>query len=79
MEQKKSDLAEIIESEKLKPEPTLRLINGAFRDGTLKTIGTDIDRIMPPVSRFSEGGRATKKQTVIERLQEFFEKYLGLV
>jgi len=79
LEQKESDLAEIIELEKLKPEPTLRLINGAFRDGTLKTIGTDIDRIMPPVSRFADGGRATKKQTVIEKLLAFFEKYLGLV
>ena len=79
LEQKESDLAEIIESEHLRPEPTQRLISGAFRDGSLKTIGTDFDRIMPPVSRFADGGRATKKQTVIERLQEFFEKYLGLV
>ncbi|NLC93355.1 MAG: restriction endonuclease subunit R, partial [Treponema sp.] len=79
LEQKETELAEIIESEHLKPEPTQRLVSGAFRDGTLKTIGTDIDRIMPPVSRFADGGRTTKKQTVIERLQVFFEKYLGLV
>ena len=52
--------------------------NNSFRDGTLKTIGTDIDKILPPVSRF-DGGRATKEQGVIDRLTKFFEKYFGLV
>jgi type I restriction enzyme R subunit len=33
---------------------------------------------MPPVSRFGGGGRAKKKQGVIEKLQVFFEKYFGL-
>jgi type I restriction enzyme R subunit len=44
----------------------------------LKTTGTAIDKIMPPVSRFG-GGRAGKKQAIIEKLLRFFEKYLGLV
>lgn len=35
---------------------------------------------MPPVSRFGGGGaRDKKKQTVIEKLKVFFEKYFGLV
>ena len=35
---------------------------------------------MPPVSRFGGGGsRDKKKQTVIEKLKRFFEKYFGLV
>ena len=35
---------------------------------------------MPPVSRFGVGGsRDKKKQTVIEKLKAFFEKYFGLV
>ena len=35
---------------------------------------------MPPVSRFGGGGsRDKKKQTVIEKLKAFFEKYSGLV
>jgi len=62
-----TDLAEIFESENLKLKSRQRLISGPFRDRTLKTIGTDIDQIMPPVSQFTNGGRATKKQTVIER------------
>ena len=77
-ERKEADIAAIIEEEKLKPEETRRLIDNAFRDGVLKTTGTAIDRIMPPVSRFG-GSRAAKKQGIIEKLLNFFEKYLGLV
>lgn len=77
-ERKEADISAIIEEEKLKPEETRRFIDNAFRDGTLKTTGTAIDKIMPPVSRFG-GGRAAKKQGIIEKLMLFFEKYLGLV
>jgi type I restriction enzyme R subunit len=77
-ERKEADISAIIEEEKLKPEETRRFIDNAFRDGMLKTTGTDIDKIMPPVSRFG-GGRAAKKQGIIEKLMLFFEKYLGLV
>ena len=77
-ERKEADISAIIEEEKLKPEQTRRFIDNAFRDGVLKTTGTAIDRIMPPVSRFG-GGRAAKKQGIIEKLMLFFEKYSGLV
>ncbi|WP_270474531.1 type I restriction endonuclease subunit R [Clostridium cochlearium] len=77
-ERKEADISAIIEEEKLKPEETRRFIDNAFRDGMLKTTGTAIDKIMPPVSRFG-GGRAAKKQGIIEKLMLFFEKYLGLV
>lgn len=40
--------------------------------------GTDIDKIMPPVSRFGSGGRAEKKQGVIDKLRAFFEKYFAI-
>lgn len=58
-----ADIAAIIEEEKLKPEETRRLIENAFRDGMLKTTGTAIDKIMPPVSRFG-GGRALKNKAL---------------
>ena len=77
-ERKEADITAIIEEERLKPEETRRFIDNAFRDGMLKTTGTDIDKIMPPVSRFG-GGRAAKKQGIIEKLMYFFEKYLGLI
>ena len=77
-EQKESDIANLIAKEKLKPEETRKFIDNSFRDGSLRTTGTDIDKIMPPVSRFASGARTTKKQGVIQKLQIFFEKYLGL-
>jgi type I restriction enzyme R subunit len=78
-EQKDSDLAVLIESEKLKPDETRRFVDNSFRDRALKTTGTDIDRILPPVSRFGGGGdRTAKKQGVISKLIAFFEKYSGL-
>ena len=49
-------------------------MENAFRDGEIKTAGTDIDKIMPPISRFGGGGRAKKKLGVIEKLRAFFEK-----
>jgi type I restriction enzyme R subunit len=80
-EQKEAELAALIEEEKLRPEETRKFVEYSFRDGFIKTTGTDIDRILPPVSRFAKngGGRAEKKQSVIEKLQAFFEKYFGLV
>ena len=79
-QQREDDLAAIITEEKLKPEETRRFLEKAFEDGEIKETGTDIDKIMPPVSRFGGGGnnRAAKKQTVISKLKGFFEKYLGV-
>ena len=77
--QKETDLAALINEEKLKKEETKRFIDNSFRDGMLKTTGTDIDKIMPPVSRFGGGNRTAKKKSVIEKLLKFFEKYFGLV
>lgn len=79
LEQKESDLSAMIENEKLKSAETRKFVDNAFRNGVLKTTGTDIDKILPPVSRFGGGGgRAAKKQSVIQKLLNFFEKYLGL-
>ncbi len=79
LEQKETDLSALITEEKLKDEETRKYIENAFRDGGVKTTGTDIDKLMPPVSRFGGGNRAAKKQTVIEKIQAFFEKYFGIV
>ena len=77
--QKEEDLKEIIESENLKPDETTRFMVSSFRDGQVRTTGTDIDKILPPMSRFGGGGnRIEKKKTVIEKIQTFFEKYFGV-
>ena len=77
-EQRESDLIAIIEDEKLNEELTRKFLENAFREGEIKTAGTDIDKIMPPVSRFGGGNRAQKKQTIIDKLKAFFEKYFGV-
>lgn len=75
---KAEDLNEIIESEHLKPEETEKFIESSFRDGQVRTTGTDIDKILPPMSRFGGGDRQEKKKSVIEKIQSFFERYFGL-
>lgn len=77
-DEKEKELVAIIQSEKLKEEETRRFIENAFRDGEIKTTGTDIDKLMPPVSRFGGGNRAAKKQTIIDKLKAFFERFFGI-
>ena len=76
--QREEDLENLIQEEKLRPAETRAFLENAFRDGEVKTTGTEIDRLMPPVSRFGGSGRAAKKQTVIDKLRAFFEKYFGI-
>ena len=78
-EQREQDLVVIIEEEKLKADETHKFVDNSFRDGVLKTTGTDIDDILPAVSRFGGGNRVEKKKRVIDRLMAYFEKYLELV
>ena len=79
IEMKEKDLVIIIEEERLKPDETREFMDKSFQDGELKTIETDIDKIMPPVSRFGGSGRAKKKEALIRRLMAYFEKFRGLV
>ena len=79
---KEEELEAITQELRLKPEETRSFVENAFRDGVLRTTGTDIDRILPPVSRFGigagGGNRGEVKQNVIHRLLGFFERYFGL-
>lgn len=75
---REEEILQIIDEEKLKGIETRKFIENAFRDGEIKTTGTEIDKLMPAVSRFGGGSRAAKKQTVIDKLKSFFEKYYGI-
>ncbi|MDO6994784.1 type I restriction endonuclease subunit R, partial [Brachyspira innocens] len=78
--EKEKDLIEIIKEENLKEEETNNFIKSCFEYGEIITSGTDIDKILPPISRFSKhGNKIEKKQIVMEKLQCFFEKYSGLI
>lgn len=78
VEMREQELVIIIEEERLKEDETRKFLENAFREGEVKTVGTDIDKIMPPVSRFGGGNRANKKKTVINRLKAYFDKFYGI-
>ena len=73
---KMEELESIITEEKLDKDETYKFINNAFRDGFVQTTGTAITKVLPPVSRFSPTGDRTKKRdTVLEKLGAFFNKF----
>ncbi len=78
VEMREQELVIIIEEERLKEDETRKFLENAFREGEVKTVGTDIDKIMPPVSRFGGGNRTNKKKTVIDRLKGYFDKFYGV-
>ena len=79
--QKETELRGIIIENRLKPDDTRRFLDNSFRDGMIKTSGTEVDSLMPPMSRFGSGGkdRTNRKESIIGVLKSFFEKYFGLV
>ena len=78
-ERKEAELSDLIEAEKLKDAQTRAFVDEAFRTGAVPTAGTAITQILPPTSRFSPSGEhGAKKQRVVAKLTEFFERYFGL-
>ena len=76
---KAEELEALIAAEGLKPEETRAFVADAFRDGAIPTAGTAVTKILPPVSRFAAGGNhAIKKQTVLDKLATFFDRYFSL-
>lgn len=74
-----AELTQIIADESLHPEATREFIDRAFRDGALQSTGVAITKVLPPVSRFAaDGAQGEKKQRVLDRLGEFFERFFGL-
>jgi len=72
----KEELQTIIEDENLKPEETEKFVERAFMDGYVTETGTGIAKILPPTNPFlPESGE--KKQSVITRLKEYLNKFLG--
>ncbi|MEZ5242895.1 MAG: type I restriction endonuclease subunit R [Microthrixaceae bacterium] len=69
----------IIAEESLDPAATRAFVDAAFRDGAVQPTGTGITKILPPVSRFGQdGGHATKKQIVLTKLGDFFDRFFNL-
>lgn len=80
-ERRDEELDQIIEEQRLRPEETREFVEQAFQDGRVETDGTAIKDIMKPVSRFAKKGASygEKKQTLIDRLQEFFNRFKDIV
>lgn len=77
-EERERQLMQIISEENLKESETRKFIEDCFKNGEVKIIGTDIENIMPSISRFGNNNKAEKKQTIIEKLQGFFERFFGI-
>ena len=75
-QEKKEQLDAIIHEEHLKPQETADFMKRAFADGYVTETGTGIAKILPPSNPFlPESGE--KKQTVIEKLKEYLNKFLN--
>ncbi len=76
---KKEEIEKIIKDENLNRDETYKFIQNAFRDWVITTTGTDITKILPPISRFSpDRQRTQKKESVIEKLMRFFERFFDI-
>ena len=70
------ELDRIIQEESLDKEETYKFIDNAFKDAEVKTTGTALTKVLPPVSRFSPTGERTKKrETVLDKLIAFFNRF----
>ena len=80
MDKKKiEELEQIIASENLDRDAAYAFVRNAFRDGSVATTGTAISKVLPPVTRFSPTGERTKKrESVLEKLMGFFEKFFDI-
>jgi type I restriction enzyme R subunit len=76
-QKREEELTDLIAKEKLKNEQARKFINDAFASGELRTIGTEIQDILPPSSPFDKNA-SLKKATIIESIKAFFEKFIGL-
>ena len=75
-ERKEEELARIIREENLNPEATREFMRNAFRDNFLQVNGTALSKVLPPVSCFTPtGDRARKRETVLEKLSAYFERF----
>jgi type I restriction enzyme R subunit len=78
--ERRAELDQIIAEENLKRDKAYNYMDKSFQDGRMETSGTAITEILPPMSRFTKNdSRAIKRQTVLDRLTEFFDRFRDLV
>lgn len=76
---KKEELDKIITEENLNKEETYNFIQKSFEQGRVETNGTEVSTILPPMSMFTKtNDRQEKKNKVIDKLLEFFNKFFSI-
>ncbi|MBQ3418989.1 MAG: hypothetical protein IJH31_02505 [Erysipelotrichaceae bacterium] len=69
------DLDQIIYDENLNKDETYKFIEDALRTSRFDSAGTALNKILPPISRFDSDDRENKKNIVIGKLTDFFNRY----
>lgn len=77
-ESKEEDVKKIIEENNLKEKETREYLSKCWENGEVISLGEDLDKIMPPMSRFGNSNRDIKKAIVLEKIREFFDKYYSI-
>lgn len=76
---KKKELDKIIEEENLNKEQTYSFIQKSFEQGKVETNGTKVSTILSPMCMFTPNNdRQEKKNKVIDKLLEFFDKFFSI-
>ena len=72
------DLENIISEERLNQKEAYSFVHDAIDNGRFDTSGTNIDALLPPMSRFGGSNREETKKSIIEKLKDFFNRYWDL-
>lgn len=76
---KKEELDKIIKEENLNRAETYKFIKKSFEQGRVETNGTEVSEILPPMNMFTPtNDRQEKKNKVIDKLLEFFDKFFSI-
>ena len=75
-EEKKIKINELIENEDLKKDSE-RFIERSINKGFVDYAGAELDSILPPTSR-RKGAREAKKQTVLQKIRNIVEIFIGI-
>ena len=76
---KKEELDKIIADEGLNKDETYNFIQRSFDKGRVETNGVEVSNILPPMNMFTPNNeRQEKKNKVIDKLLEFFDKFFSI-
>ncbi|MBQ6619751.1 MAG: type I restriction endonuclease subunit R [Thermoguttaceae bacterium] len=72
------EVAELIDSEKLKEKLARAFIRKMFKRGYVLSAGTELSEILPPISRFRGNLYIETRERVEQRLKRLLERYIDI-